>query len=123
MQLRLNRTALTVAAATAAALLVPAAARQPGAARAQSAVVVSMVDNQFAPSTITVAAGSVVIWVNNEDPAALDNIHDVIASDYSAFVSDYVSPGATFSQEFDTPGTYTYLCDLHTGMQGTIVVQ
>ncbi|HZQ35500.1 MAG TPA: cupredoxin domain-containing protein [Dehalococcoidia bacterium] len=113
----------TLAAAAAVALLFGAAAREPSAARAQSTVVVSMAGNQFAPGTITVAAGGVVTWVNNEDPSALDNLHDVIASDYATFLSDYISPGDTFSQEFDTPGTYTYLCDLHTDMQGTIVVE
>jgi plastocyanin len=123
MQCRLPRVSAAVAGSVALALLFAATAQPSHAVRAQSTVVVSMAGNQFAPDTITIAAGSVVTWVNNEDPNTLDNIHDVIASDYASFLSDYIAPGATYSQEFDTPGTYTYLCDLHTNMQGTIVVE
>ncbi len=117
------RLVAAIAGPAALALLLAAAARPSAPVHAQSTVVVSMTGNQFAPGTITVVAGSVVTWVNNEDPAAADNIHDVIASDYATFLSGYIAPGAAFSQEFDTPGTYTYLCDLHTNMQGTIVVE
>ena len=117
------RLVAAIAAPAALALLLAAATRPAPAARAQSTIVIAMAGNQFAPETITVAAGSVVTWVNNEDPNTLDNIHDVIASDYASFLSDYIAPGGAFSQEFDTPGTYTYLCDLHTNMQGTIVVE
>lgn len=123
MPRRLFRLSQLILATAALTLLAGAASQAPHHVRAQATVVVSMAGNQFAPGTITVDAGSVVTWVNNEDPSTLDNIHDVIASDYASFLSSYISPGDSFSQEFDTPGTYTYLCDLHTDMQGTIVVE
>jgi plastocyanin len=31
-------------------------------------------------------------------------------------------PGRSFNVRFDQPGTYTYVCTLHPGMGGTIVV-
>ncbi|HEY7293472.1 MAG TPA: cupredoxin domain-containing protein [Dehalococcoidia bacterium] len=110
-------------AAAAIALTLSAAAAHPRPTRAQEAVLVTMVNNQYTPATITIAAGTAVTWVNSEDPNAADNVHDVIADDYTSWSSNYINPGETFSQEFDTPGTYHYLCDLHTAMEGTIVVQ
>lgn len=119
--LRLLRVSLAFAA-VATALALSSSVRQAAGVRAQSANAVSMVNNSYQPGTITIAAGSTVTWVNNEDPNGTDVTHDVIADDVS-WSSDYLSPGQSFSQEFDTPGTYTYSCDLHDNMAGTIVVQ
>ncbi|GEM_PF-1739443 len=123
MGFRPSHSIVAIAGAAVLALLVSSAAGPPRTVRAQDAIVVAMINNQYAPGTITIAAGSTVTWVNNEDPNASDNVHDVIADDYTSWSSDYINPGETYSREFDTPGTYTYLCDLHTNMQGTIVVQ
>ncbi len=38
------------------------------------------------------------------------------------FDSGILSPEGVYSVTFDTPGTYPYVCDLHPGMNGTIVV-
>lgn len=114
---------LAAVAATAALALAGSSALQPThAARTQSATSVSMVNNRYLPATITIAAGSTITWENDEDPTGTDVTHDVIADDNS-WSSDYIAPGQTFTQEFDTPGTFTYYCDLHDGMVGTIVVQ
>jgi plastocyanin len=92
-------------------------------ARAQSAVSVSMINNVYAPPTITITAGTTVTWVNNEDPNGTDVTHDVIDGDGTSWSSDYIDPGQSFSHEYDTPGTYPYFCDLHQNMSGTVVVQ
>jgi plastocyanin len=87
---------------------------------AADSITVSMINNSYAPATLTVAAGTTVIW-SNDDTAAGEN-HDVITED-GAFFSPIVTPGQTTSFTFDVPGTYKYYCDLHFDMFGTIVVQ
>jgi plastocyanin len=121
MPLRVLRL-LQIAAATAALTLTGLSLQSASVTRAQSAAAVSMISNRFQPGTMTIAAGSTITWVNNEDPNGTDVTHDVIADDNS-WSSNYLAPGQSYSLEFDTPGTFTYYCDLHDGMVGTIVVQ
>jgi plastocyanin len=78
---------------------------------------VAIKDYAFSPATLTVAAGTTVIWTNNDAVP-----HTATASDGS-FDSGNLNPGQSFSFKFSTPGTYAYICQYHAGMQGTIVVQ
>lgn len=115
--------ALTVAAAAALAIAAGSGGRQTTPARAADGVVVSMRNSVFAPVTITVSAGGSVTWVNNEDPAGVDVVHDILADDFTSWGSAYVNPGESYSYTFSAPGTYNYVCDLHPEMTGTVVVQ
>src|SRR5262245_48600480 len=81
------------------------------AAGDQSAVAIA--DFAFVPEPITIKAGQSVTWTNR-DPFA----HSVKASDGS-FGSNDLTPGATFSETFSTPGTYAYVCGIHSSMHGT----
>ena len=88
------------------------------AARADDASVV--IDNfTFTPATLTVKAGTRVVWKNEDD------IPHTVVSDASPplFRSKALDTDDTFSTVFDKPGTYPYFCGLHPHMQGTIVVQ
>ncbi len=111
--------------AAAAALVMAAGAlggarQQAAPARAQEAAYVVTEGNLFLPGTITVAAGTAVVWVNQEpDPA---NSHNVF-SYQRLFESPDFYPGESWSMLFDTPGTYTYYCAYHEGMEGTVIVQ
>jgi hypothetical protein len=78
---------------------------------------VVMRDNVFEPANVEVPAGTLVRWVNRGA-----NDHDVIADDLS-FESPVVRPNQTYEMVFGQPGTYSYVCDLHDGMTGTIVAQ
>ncbi len=74
----------------------------------------------FDPPALTVKAGTVVTWVNN------DQAPHALASDTgspAAFLSDTLSPGASFTFTFTRPGTYPYHCSIHPSMKGTILVQ
>jgi plastocyanin len=76
---------------------------------------ISMVDNDFSPSTRTVRVGTTVRWVNNGQlphTASLGGVFD----------SGLVMPGETYTRQFDQAGTYNYRCTLHPGMNGTLVV-
>jgi len=79
-----------------------------------------MKDNKYVPADITVAEGSTVKWTNAEARK-----HTVTADD-NAFKSRDMAKDATFSQKFDTPGTFGYYCEFHgspgSGMAGRVIV-
>jgi plastocyanin len=84
----------------------------------QGTVDVTQHDNVFDPATITVATGTTVRWTNSGA-----NQHTTTSID-GLWDSGTMSPGATFSFTFSTPGRYGYLCEFHDelGMVGTVVV-
>ena len=75
------------------------------------------IDNfAFAPTTLTVRAGSTVTWTNHDEEP-----HTVAATDGS-FHSPGMGTGATFSHTFPTAGKFDYVCSIHPSMHGTVVV-
>ena len=110
------RGAIGVAALGAAIALVLAAAVLPGGA--QDAAVAVAVDNfTFNPQTVTVKAGTTVIWTNKDD------IPHALAAVGRLFKSKVLDTDDSYSFTFTTPGTYAYFCSLHPHMTGTIVVE
>ncbi len=86
----------------------------------QSASIVNVAIQGFAfePATIEVAAGDTVTWTNNDSAG-----HTVTQSPSgSGFNSGPLSQGGSFSQTFDTPGTFEYFCEFHANMTGTVIV-
>ena len=77
---------------------------------------VQMSSGSFVPQTLTVPVGAVVRWVNSSSAN-----HTVTSND--ELFDEAVSPGEVFSYTFSTAGTYNYICTIHSGMSGTIVVQ
>jgi amicyanin len=71
----------------------------------------------FDPPEITVAAGTTVIWINEDD------IPHTVASTAKVFKSKALDTDQQFSFTFGTPGTYDYFCSLHPHMQGKVVVK
>lgn len=82
------------------------------------AVQVDMVDLAYSPDTVTISAGESVTWTNNDSVA-----HSVTAKNRDALQSGTIQPGETFTQTFDTPGTYEYFCEFHANMSGVVVVE
>jgi plastocyanin len=74
-------------------------------------------DFMFAPTTLTVAAGTQVTWVNKDDEP-----HTVV-SDTGTFRSAAMDTNESFSFKFDKAGTYHFTCSIHPRMVGTIVVK
>ena len=104
-------------AGLAAAVPSPAPTPQPAAAAAPTIVDVTALDNIFEPPYLEVRAGTTVRWLNRGQ-----DDHDVVADDGS-FVSPVFKPGQTYEFTFTGAGTFPYLCDLHEGMTGTVVVR
>jgi len=78
---------------------------------------VTILNFAFDPPSITVNAGDIVTWVN-EDGAP----HTIVADDGS-FDSGELAQGASFPFTFATAGTVPYHCGIHPQMTGTVVVQ
>ncbi|RFB81625.1 cupredoxin domain-containing protein [Methylovirgula sp. 4M-Z18] len=87
------------------------------AARADDGASVTIDNFTFSPQTLTVAAGTTVVWKNNDDIP-----HLVVANDKS-FRSKALDTDDSYSFTFTTPGTYNYFCGLHPHMTGTVVVK
>ena len=89
-------------------------------------VTVQVTNNTFQPANVTIAAGGTVTW--NWGAAATDT-HNVSPDGSEPVRSGNPVPGPTTYQfTFNTPGTYTYYCEVHGGpglfgMSGTITVQ
>lgn len=78
---------------------------------------VTIKDFEFTPASITVAVGSTVTWTN-DGPST----HTVTADDGS-FDSKDLPKGKTFSQTFQTAGTFSYHCSIHPFMTAEVIVQ
>ena len=77
---------------------------------------IAIMDYVFDPTEQTITAGDSITWQN--DGQELHNVVDI----GGAWESQALSNGQTYSFTFTTPGTYTYVCSIHSGMLGTIVV-
>lgn len=111
-----NRFVLLAAAGlTAAALAACTTATAGGSADAPltGTVDVTVADNSFTPTRLIVAPGTTVTWTWTGDLP-----HDVAGD---GFVSEQQAAG-TFTHVFDEPGSYAYVCTLHSGMDGSIEV-
>lgn len=88
----------------------------------QAKVTISANSTTFSPATITLDAGQPVCWTWSRASVT----HNVKADD-GAFTSGPPDDAGDFQRTFDTPGTYTYHCQVHgspvSGMRGTIVVR
>jgi plastocyanin len=109
------RWSLTAVSAAMACWL--AASSPSTAAPTDSATTILVKDFMFVPTSLTVKAGSTVIWANMDDEP-----HTVV-SDTGLFRSGAMDTSESFSFKFDKPGTYHFTCSIHPRMVGTIVVQ
>ena len=76
------------------------------------------IDNfSFVPKSLTVKAGTEVIWTNRDDIP-----HNVESTD-KKFSSPVLDTDQVFSFSFQNPGTYPYFCKIHPMMTGTVVVE
>ena len=87
------------------------------ASASETGSTVTIKNFMFAPTTVTVKAGSTVTWTNKDDEP-----HTVV-SDSGLFRSGAVDTDESFSFRFEKPGTYRFLCTIHPTMVGTIVVE
>jgi len=75
---------------------------------------------KFQPQALTVPIGTTVTWVN-KDMTPHTATHRSFGDE--PFDTGNMPTSVKYSHTFRTPGTYSYLCALHQGMTGTIVVR
>jgi len=73
----------------------------------------------YSPSSITITQGDILIWTN------LDSMGHTVTEDGSTplFNSGTLTNGQTYTLTGLSAGTYTYHCQPHPSMTGTIIVQ
>jgi len=80
-------------------------------------VKVSIANFTFTPAEVRIAPGETVTWTNDDGAP-----HGLEYQD-GAKGTDLLLPGASFSRQFDQPGTYDYNCSVHPYMTGRVVVR
>jgi plastocyanin len=86
------------------------------AAAAPSTLAVSIKKSGYSPKTATLAYGAKVTWTNN------DTVNHQIVANNGAFASPLIAPGKSWSNTFNTAGSFGYHDALHSGYAGTLKV-
>lgn len=84
-------------------------------ATASRTVTVSMKNNFFAPKNVNISPGDRVVWSNVSS-------RPHTATKGGSFDTGRIKPGRAAAVKFSRRGTYRYVCVLHAGMTGKIVV-
>lgn len=82
-----------------------------------SAKVDVSIDNMSFPAVTTINNGQTVIWTNN------DNTSHTVTFDDGSVNSGTIAPRGSFTHTFSTAGSFSYHCNFHPTMVGTIVVK
>jgi plastocyanin len=88
--------------------------REPGTGTLGTTTTVAARDDFFRPRVVTISRGSSVRWVNRGD-----HLHTTTGGSWDVTLS----PGESYTKRFRRVGTFRYLCTLHSGMTGRVVVQ
>jgi plastocyanin len=122
-----------LAGCSASAESAPMASSTTSAPSAPAGPVINLSSLMFNPSTTTVKVGETVTWRNDEPIThtvtsgrfmGIDKTTGLRSSQKAdgMFNAKLDGKGKTFSFTFTKPGTYTYYCDIHQGMNATITV-
>lgn len=95
----------------------PAKKKAAAKAVASASQSVTIQDFAFGPSSVTVNVGDTVTWTNQDD------VGHTATADGGSFDTGIINNGQSGSATFDTAGTFTYYCQPHPNMKGTVVVQ
>jgi plastocyanin len=90
---------------------------EPATGGGSGAVEVTMENIAFNPETVTVKVGQRITWTNEDGVQ-----HDVESTSGEKIDSDLFGEGGTFSFTPKKAGTIEYVCTVHPGMDGEIVV-
>ena len=77
---------------------------------------VEIVNFAYSPDPVRVQVGGKVIWQN------MDSAPHTATADDGSFDTGTLEKGKLKSETFKEPGTYTYYCEIHPTMHGTVEV-
>jgi plastocyanin len=90
----------------------------PGAAKRPAGPgTVAIAEFLFGPEKVSVKAGQTITWTNIDDSP-----HQVTVQGATTYRTPVVLKGQSTTLQFNDDGTYGYICGLHPGMKGEIVV-
>ena len=78
---------------------------------------VQVTSNAFTPSLVNLRSGGIVTWVWTDTTSQ----HNVTFND--PLLSSQTLPSGFFTVVFQSVGTFNYVCTVHSGMTGSIVVR
>jgi len=82
---------------------------------------VSVQNNSFSPQCTTVPVGTTITWTWTQNAT---NTHNVRFTNLTGVDSGIQGPGFQFTHQFNSAGTFNYMCDVHgAAMSGQIRVQ
>jgi plastocyanin len=82
----------------------------------ERSVKVEIVNFAYDPEPVRVQTGGKVIWQN------MDSVPHTATADDGSFDTGTIEQGKIKSETFKEPGTYTYFCEIHPTMHGTVEV-
>jgi plastocyanin len=85
-----------------------------GSASGRGAVQIE--DFRFQPTTMNVTPGTVVVWTND------DSAPHTATAKAGNFDTGRLNKGESGQVTFDWPGTFEYVCNFHSSMNGRVVV-
>jgi plastocyanin len=71
----------------------------------------------YDPTSITVSQGTSITWTNKDGVT-----HTVTSDTPNLFDSPNLGTNGTYSHTFTSAGTFTYHCNFHANMHGTVIV-
>jgi plastocyanin len=77
---------------------------------------VTVADFHFSPATTTIHAGDTITWTNDGPSSHTATAHG------GSFDTGVLKKGQSASHTFTAPGTFSYFCQIHPFMHGTVVV-
>lgn len=93
--------------------------RTPGQLLSEVEAVVRFTPEQICPGYVTIAAGTRVTWVNQDDVA-----HEVrVTQGTDPVAAEVLEPGRSWQYQFDVPGAFTFETDAIEAFRGTVEVQ
>jgi len=112
-----GNTAPTPAGASEPAGSAPAAGGGCSVSSEAAAVTVNIQNFAFDPPEVTAAVGETIGWTN------ADSAPHTATTDDGACDTGNIAQDASAGLVFDAAGTYTYHCNVHPNMTGTITIQ
>jgi plastocyanin len=77
---------------------------------------VVIADFEYNPDPVRIEAGGKVIWLNQ------DSAPHTATADDGSFDTGTLDEGKLKSESFKQPGEYSYFCEIHPTMHGTVEV-
>ena len=104
--------------AAAAAVVAIGAGVAVGPAQAGSTKTVSVKNNAFSPTTVSIKKGGKVTWKWTQGGVP----HNVTPASGAAGSATSSKKGFTFTKTFSKAGTFKYVCTIHSNMKMTVKV-